>query len=273
MIRAHPQLPSSDIVESGIDGLQWTHPMPSLTKLEGLYTRHYNDQYAADKRRFSEDSPPAFVVRRAQAQAAFVLEATAELPIGDIGESGAGWGALAQALAGAFGRKVLAYDLDPEAVSFMRSRGVDAHRGTLESSEVTQLSLVACSHTLEHMPDPRAALEAILRRLRPGGMLFIEVPLENPVPTWWGSSAEAPYWVGHLVFLRASHLETLARALGLRTLRTAAFDHPASPFLVMPGEARYDLSEVPLSADTTPSRAAKPRFLRCLYQKPLEPPE
>lgn len=39
---------------------------------------------------------------------------------------------------------------------------------------------------LEHLPDPAATLSGLLTRLQPGGLLFVEGPLEtNPSPVYW----------------------------------------------------------------------------------------
>ena len=41
---------------------------------------------------------------------------------------------------------------------------------------------------LEHLPDPRQTISMLLKRLRPGGCLFIEGPLEvNPSPVYWSA--------------------------------------------------------------------------------------
>lgn len=41
---------------------------------------------------------------------------------------------------------------------------------------------------LEHLPDPHQTISMLLKRLRPGGCLFIEGPLEvNPSPVYWSA--------------------------------------------------------------------------------------
>jgi SAM-dependent methyltransferase len=56
--------------------------------------------------------------------------------------------------------------------------GVDVKTGTLDEVELADHSFdVACAwHVLEHLAEPRAALERILRVLWPGGHLLMEVP-------------------------------------------------------------------------------------------------
>lgn len=41
---------------------------------------------------------------------------------------------------------------------------------------------------LEHLPDPAGTLAGLLQRLKPGGLLFVEGPLEtNPSPVFWAA--------------------------------------------------------------------------------------
>lgn len=41
---------------------------------------------------------------------------------------------------------------------------------------------------LEHLPDPATTLAGLLTRLKPGGLLFVEGPLEtNPSPVYWAA--------------------------------------------------------------------------------------
>jgi len=43
-----------------------------------------------------------------------------------------------------------------------------------------QADIALSSHVLEHAPDDRALLRALRRRLRPGGVLVLFVPIEEP---------------------------------------------------------------------------------------------
>lgn len=277
-IREHPQFKDSWIVESKLDGLQWTEPMPSDETLSNLYASAYNGMFGRD---FSEGAIlPEFVVRRARAQLDFIL---ASAPGGtfpdDAAEVGAGWGALACEVVkrnSGVGKETRykCYDADPAAVDFIRRRGISAEVGvTLDEASgvgAGSLGAILASHVFEHMNRPSEALESYLRLLRPGGLLFLEVPLENPSPAWWGTDPAKPYWVGHLTFFNRHHIEGLAARAGFEVLAVAGHDHPASAGVVHAHERPYAVETVPEEMDSAPSTSASPRFLRILLQKPAK---
>lgn len=58
--------------------------------------------------------------------------------------------------------------------------------GTL--SRVPRFEAIHMGDVLEHLPDPGATLRHLLGFLKPGGILFIEGPLEtNPSPVFWAA--------------------------------------------------------------------------------------
>jgi len=49
-------------------------------------------------------------------------------------------------------------------------------------------NVIHLGDVLEHLPDPAATLAGLLTRLKPGGLLFVEGPLEtNPSPVYWAA--------------------------------------------------------------------------------------
>ena len=239
-----------------------------------MYDAEYNAAYGRD---LSADAViPAFVARRATAQVNFLARhlggGAAEL---NVVEVGGGWGALSsevQRRGFPFPKKCTCFELDGAAVDFMVGRGVDGRRGTLEAASRDDVppgtvDLVLSSMMLEHLPDPRAALAAWRLRLKPGGHVFVEVPLENPVPTWWGADPEHPYWVGHITFFAKGHLEAMLASLGFDVVAASCHDHPVCPGYVCAGEAPYDAAAVPVALDDAPSTADPPRLIRVLARK------
>mmetsp|Transcript_9718 Transcript_9718/g.31738 ORF Transcript_9718/g.31738 Transcript_9718/m.31738 type:complete len:179 (+) Transcript_9718:611-1147(+) len=171
-----------------------------------------------------------------------------------------------------FPAAVSCFELDGEAVDFMASRGVDARKGTLEASPAADfppgsVDLILSSMMLEHLPDSRAAVAAWRGRLKVGGHLFVEIPLENPVPTWWGSDPARPYWVGHITFFAKGHLEAALESLGFAVVAAVPFDGPVCPGYVNAGDAPYDVAAVPEARDDAPSQEKRPRLLRVLATK------
>ena len=105
---------------------------------------------------------------------------------------GAGSGDLGGVL-GARGWEVVGVEPSAQACALARERGLDARQGTLETVELPAASFDAAvfHHSLEHVADPRAALTAVHRLLRPGGAVAIAVPnFDSPQrrrlgADWW----------------------------------------------------------------------------------------
>lgn len=56
--------------------------------------------------------------------------------------------------------------------------GVDLRAGLLETADLPEggFEVICAWHVLEHLPEPKAAMERIVRLLAPGGVFFVEVP-------------------------------------------------------------------------------------------------
>jgi 2-polyprenyl-3-methyl-5-hydroxy-6-metoxy-1,4-benzoquinol methylase len=74
-------------------------------------------------------------------------------------------------------------DLSAGAIAHAESRGLDARVASLESAEFEAESFDAVTmfYVLEHLLDPRAALEKVHRWLRPGGVLLLRIPHTAPL--------------------------------------------------------------------------------------------
>jgi 2-polyprenyl-3-methyl-5-hydroxy-6-metoxy-1,4-benzoquinol methylase len=69
-------------------------------------------------------------------------------------------------------------DLNPSAVEFGRSRGLDLRTTTLEAGgfEAGTFDAISLFDVLEHLIEPAAVLRSCARLLRPGGIVFLYVP-------------------------------------------------------------------------------------------------
>ena len=93
----------------------------------------------------------------------------------------------------AHGWDVVGVEPSEQACALARERGLDARQGTLETVDLPAASFeaVVFHHSLEHVADPRAALAAAQRLLRPGGAVAIAVPnFDSPQrrrlgADWW----------------------------------------------------------------------------------------
>jgi 2-polyprenyl-3-methyl-5-hydroxy-6-metoxy-1,4-benzoquinol methylase len=96
---------------------------------------------------------------------------------GRLLDFGCGTGKYLAAMAAA-GWKAEGLDLSPDAVRICREAGLTAHQGTLPGAHLPPQSydVITLWHALEHVPSPRATLEAVRPLLRPGGRLIIDCP-------------------------------------------------------------------------------------------------
>lgn len=272
-VMRHPQFPL-EIVECVNTGFQYVDPSPSREALEQLYNEDYNGSFGRD---FDADAPD-FVGRRADAQLHFLKECGALKGIERAAEVGAGWGALAERLQKKHGIDVHCYELDSAAVAYMNDkRGLSAKVGTLEDDGErpdSSLDLVSSSMMLEHLPDPLDAVKKWRQKIKVGGFLFVEIPLENPVPSWFGADPAKPYWVGHLTFFNRHHLQILVKEAGFDVVRAECFDHPVSPGYVMPrSQQPYRAEDYDVALDTTPvnfddeTKDPPPKLLRLVARR------
>lgn len=99
-------------------------------------------------------------------------------------DAGCGPGFVAAALSDELPESVVVgVDIEPEAVLVAnllakQRPNLSAHESSLEQlpSGLGAFDLIICRTTLEHVFDPKAALEQLLDALTPGGALFLETP-------------------------------------------------------------------------------------------------
>jgi len=77
------------------------------------------------------------------------------------------------------------------------------------------INLIVCMEVLEHLLEPRHALNEMMRTLQPGGHLLVSVP-DGDIDQWEGHNS---FWgeVAFREFLKPYHLHTLVRIDGGRT--------------------------------------------------------
>ena len=116
------------------------------------------------------------------------------------------------------------HEMAPTAVQALRDLGFLAavHDAPIESGSVGHAGFhaIVCSEVLEHISDHEAALDALVAILRPGGRLYLTVPLR---PSYWTAVDDA---VGHQRRYEPGQLAALCRDRGLEVEEDLSLGFP-----------------------------------------------
>ena len=77
-----------------------------------------------------------------------------------------------------YGISPIGVDVGARAVAVAAEQGIEAYRSTIETApeHLQDLSAITAIDLIEHVSDPGAFLREIRRRLRPGGVVYLETP-------------------------------------------------------------------------------------------------
>ncbi len=151
-------------------------PIPDQVIFASMYAKaDYHDCHYQDKAN-DDYTASAAILRRFVAAGSRVLD------------YGCGTGAFLQALRGS-GLIAVGVEFDNDAACFAAQQSscetlsVDQFR---QKHDMLLFDAIHLGDVLEHLPEPAATLRTLLALLKPGGMLFVQGPLEvNPSPVYW----------------------------------------------------------------------------------------
>jgi len=80
-------------------------------------------------------------------------------------------------------KTVKGIEVSPPAARYCREMGYDVVEGDVRAMpyEDGEFDLVNCLHVLEHVPEPDKAIAEMWRVLKPGGHMYVVVPVEGGV--------------------------------------------------------------------------------------------
>ena len=151
---------------------------------------------------------------------------------GRLLDVGSGVGLLVE-LAGERGAQACGIDRAPAAGRVARSHGVDVRSCELSDLDEDEFDVVVMMHVLEHVPDPVGFLRDAACRLRPGGILLVNVPISSGLMPrllgrrWYGFQPTQ-----HVHQFSPRSLRAVAARAGLTPHRIASeslhYDHPVA---------------------------------------------
>ncbi len=148
---------------------------------------------------------------------------------GRLLDFGCGVGRYVSKMAAA-GWKAEGIDISAQAVRLGRQAGLTLHHGTLPGLDLPAESFDAVTmwQALEHVPSPKATLEAAARLLRPGGRLMVVCPrLDSLDAKWFGSCWFALELPRHLWHFTEATLRRHLEATGFEVERVRSIRRPA----------------------------------------------
>jgi len=199
--------------------MTFTGPMPSSADLTG-----YNNFYFVNAHGSSDFTYSPFFSAIAKIRIRHIQRYITEkkLSIDSVLEYGPGRGALAaEWLRTKPHDEYRVVESDTSSLAHLRSfgvKGIDEPRSFIERSGKYRpeyfagrgFDLVIMSHGLEHVSDSRHFLNEALEKLKPGGVLFIEVPCRDDL--------FKEVWEPHLLFFDKSQLICILEDLGLSSI-------------------------------------------------------
>ena len=204
-------------------GLVQTRPRPTREELTAFYAKEYRMLYSGacvphpSKRKYRK--------RRAQGRYTDLrpfLKARA-----DVLEVGCATGEFLEIL-GHDSHITVGLELSPHCAQISREFCEQVHIGSVEEREFESegFDVVCLFHVIEHLESPRSAVCKMASWLRPGGLLYVEVPnVEQP---YWGN-LDRFFQIAHLYSFSPGTLTALLEISGLCPIWTRQLTH--EPFL------------------------------------------
>ncbi len=126
-------------------------------------------------------------------------------------------------------------EVNATSVASCRSQGVEALCGTFPHPELAgeRFDAIVLNDVIEHLVDPRQALQSIHTMLRPNGVLFLSTPDAGAlVARWSGASWVHLKPIEHLLYFERRSLNNLLRETGFEVLVLRSMGRPRSLALV-----------------------------------------
>lgn len=226
----HGDFAGAQVFRCGRCGHGVAAPVPPPEDL----ARHYAEVYAPRRANWLNDSLCRTMMERAAAQADFVARTLGRDEGGVVDglrvfDLGCGLGALVAHMEGLGGRAT-GWDHDRLVVTYGHSvfAGADLRLGAPVPDDGV-CDLLTLSHVVEHLPDLTGDLGGMLDLLRPGGLLFVEVP--NVLPAFYAPGVDTE---SHVHFFSARSLPLLLSRLGLELLSCKSCGPDVDDFFAVP---------------------------------------
>ncbi len=169
----HPIFRRMSLARCAGCGLVYAQPQPTAAELADYYGHYWDGEVAV-----STPSTRRYYFAQSLSRVAY-LQKFRPLDSASVLDMGAGLGLFHDALAKlGIAHRYTAVETDRSQLAALKARlGDKAAAGRLEElPEGETWDLIVLAHVLEHMAQPNEFIATLTRRLKPGGLLMVEVP-------------------------------------------------------------------------------------------------
>ncbi len=198
----------SKLVECSSCSLVHMNPLPTDVEIDNFYENYWDEETSVQS-----TNSNSLIGYKAQnnSRIDFLLEQNISLDNKTVLDFGAGQGFFEEAI-----RKrdvkncnYSAVEADLEMVETLKSRGIDV-APKIDTFDGKQFDVVVLFHVLEHLLDPNKVIEMLMKYVKPGGHLIIEVPNKDYV---WKKNYQP-----HVVFFSEKSIASLFKKFSLGNL-------------------------------------------------------
>ncbi len=176
-IGTHPIFQRMGLVRCTGCGLTFAHPQPSATELAEYYGRYWDGEVAV-----STPSTRRYYMAQSLSRVNYLQRFGIFKTPPAVLDVGAGLGLFHDGLVRlGIEHNYIAVESDRDQLGKLRQRigESDAYAQLDDVPHTRKFDLLILSHVLEHLAQPHTFVTSLMQRLRPGGLLFVEVPNQD----------------------------------------------------------------------------------------------
>lgn len=199
-------------------GFLWQVEILDEVGMDALYSRWISPQQSLAKKTAAPVEHAARYAAEVELIARLLKRPPSQLYVLDFGMGWGHWCSMAKA----FGYRVVGLELSSDRIAHARRQGIAVIQ-RLDDLPRECLDFINSEQVLEHVAEPRQALAALVRALRPGGIVHLGVPNGRGIARalarrGWKPAKDAIHPLEHINCFTPTTLAALGRSAGLELI-------------------------------------------------------